>query len=565
MNLFDLYAKITLETGDYERSIKNVVSQASALQNSMDDTANKTDTVSNRTAVLRSRYEELQNKISRLTAELNRATTGTNAASQQNAELASKLKEAQEEASGLQREMSGLATDTESVKEVASDASDGLRKFSSGASDASTKSRGLGDVISDLAKRFGIDLPDGLTKTLNGLGNLSSKVLAVVAAATSATAAIVKLEKTMINMTKTAAEQARQLINLSSAIGMNTTQAQEWDYVLSSVGSSLEEAQGDISMFQERMLEAATGEGEAAEMFAKLGVTVTDVTTGTLRPAGEVLGEVVERLTLMHDITDRNATSSILLGGTGEKLTAVYDQQVGTLDELIEKKRQNGIVSEAELEMLADTDTALRDLSDTTDTVKTKLASQFAPAMINATEKLGDFISGLGQKLEETGIVDAVGNILIAASGLLEPLGILVSSILPALKPLLDAVAPMLALLADTATVITGVLTLDWDTIKRGLGIGGQSASARLYNTNKGYSYNYSTGQWYDPNVKTYDQLYAEYDAAVTSGGFSGTFEAWQQSGGDVYNINIDAKNVQEFNDIVDIAQNQKRLGRMYA
>lgn len=393
------------------------------------------------------------------------------------------------------------------------------------------------------------------------MGNLSTKALALSGALAAVVTAVIKVEKALIDMTKEASEQASQLINLSSAINMTTTEAQKWDYVLRTVGSSLEEAQGDLSMFQERILEAASGEGEAAEMFQKLGITVIDVTTGSLRPASDVLRELIEKLSDMEDVTDRNATSSILLGGTGEKLTAIYDEQVGTLDDLIKKKEENGIVSEEELKILDRTDSALQDLSGTTDTLKKRIASQFSPAMETAMKKLEEFISKVGNALIDTGIVDSMGNILIAAASLLEPLGVLADVILPKLAPILNMIAYPLALLADTATVITGIATFDWDTIRKGLGLDRNSAQAQLHYRGQGFEYDYSTGTWYDPNVRPFDDSdYWSYSNTPTSYSPS----SYSYSGGDIYNITIDAKNVREFNDVVEIMKNQRRLGRMY-
>ena len=393
------------------------------------------------------------------------------------------------------------------------------------------------------------------------MGNLSTKALALSGALAAVVTAVIKVEKTLIDMTKEASEQASQLINLSSAINMTTTEAQKWDYVLRTVGSSLEEAQGDLSMFQERILEAASGEGEAAEMFQKLGITVIDATTGSLRPASDVLRELIEKLSDMEDVTDRNATSSILLGGTGEKLTAIYDEQVGTLDDLIKKKEENGIVSEEELKILDRTDSALQDLSGTTDTLKKRIASQFSPAMETAMKKLEEFISKVGNALIDTGIVDSMGNILIAAASLLEPLGVLADVILPKLAPILNMIAYPLALLADTATVITGIATFDWDTIRKGLGLDRNSAQAQLHYRGQGFEYDYSTGTWYDPNVRPFDDSdYWSYSNTPTSHSPS----SYSYSGGDIYNITIDAKNVREFNDVVEIMKNQRRLGRMY-
>ena len=160
-----------------------------------------------------------------------------------------------------------------------------------------------------------------------------------------------------------------------------------------------------------------------------------------------------------------------------------------------------------------------------------------------------------------TGIVDSMGNILIAAASLLEPLGVLADVILPKLAPILNMIAYPLALLADTATVITGIATFDWDTIRKGLGLDPNSAQAQLHYRGQGFEYDYSTGTWYDPNVRPFDDSdYWSYSNTPTSYSPS----SYSYSGGDIYNITIDAKNVREFNDVVEIMKNQRRLGRMY-
>lgn len=70
------------------------------------------------------------------------------------------------------------------------------------------------------------------------------------------------------------AEAARETENLAQTMGMTTTEYQEWDYILKSVGYSAEQAQGDLSMLAERAMDAAEGVGEGAELFNKLGINV---------------------------------------------------------------------------------------------------------------------------------------------------------------------------------------------------------------------------------------------------------------------------------------------------
>ena len=119
---------------------------------------------------------------------------------------------------------------------------------------------------------------------------------------------------------------------------MSVESTQLWDYVLKSVGSSIEEAQGDLSAFQEKIMEAAEGTGEAYEMFSELGVAVQDE-NGALRETEPVLMDVIKALQLMGDETERNAISSTLLGGTGEKLIPLYNDNSQAIEHLMDRKR----------------------------------------------------------------------------------------------------------------------------------------------------------------------------------------------------------------------------------
>lgn len=494
---------------------------------------------------------------------------------------------------------------------------------------AQKNTTGLGDVIQTLADKAGIQLPKELTKAANGLGSVSVKALGVAAGIGTAIAAIVKIEKALIDMTKEAAEAAKQLRLLSSATNLSVESAQEWDYVLRTVGSSLEEAQGDLSALQEKMMDAAAGTGEGAELFGKLGISVTDA-SGKLKDTETILREVVTAMQLMGDETERNAISSALLGGTGEKLTALYDQESGALDDLIDKKRELGIASEAEVRELAKVSEAMLNLEEATEAAKTKVSAEFAPFLTEALEDISKLVVDLGTAVTESGLATTFGSMLSSVTDMLSVLGTGAGPVLKAFNALLQPIAETMALIADTATVIGGIFSLDWDMFKTGLGFnmsnGKLSNQQRLHYADalqtsewdpatgrwsgnaqinpddyvivgrnaddandeflRTHKYNPETGQWEENMGDLGD--WTKKRAGQNAGGTGNWRGGWtwvgengpelmrlpqgsqvlnsQESrdyGGDTYNITIDAKSVKEFEDIVRIVQNQRRLRRM--
>ena len=285
---------------------------------------------------------------------------------------------------------------------------------------------------------------------------------------------------------------------------------------------------------------------------------------------------------LMDDETERNAISSALLGGTGEKLTALYDQEAGALDDLIDKKRELGIASQAEVRELAKVSEAMLNLEQATDAAKTKVSAEFAPFLTDALEDISELVTALGAAATESGLATTFGSMLSSASSLLQVLGTMASPVLKAFNELLQPIAKTMALIADTSTVIGGIFSLDLDMIRTGLGLN-MSKTGQLSNMQKlEFSEGLKSSVW-DPVLGAWVGNYSGNATGTDNwrGGWTWVGEngpelmrlpqgaqimSNQESrdyGGDVYNITIDAKSVKEFEDIVRIVQNQRRLRRM--
>lgn len=485
--------------------------------------------------------------------------------------------------------------------------------------EASGKMAGLGDVLDKLAEKAGIKLPDGLTKAANGLGAVNAKALAAAGVVGALIAVIVKAEKALIDMTKASAEAAKNLSLLSQTTNLSIESAQEWDYTLKRVGSSLEQAQGDLSQLQEKMRDAAQGTGDGAELFDELGLSAKDA-TGQLKDTGTMLQEVTEALAGMSDKSERNAVASALLGGTGEKLIPILNEGSDALGRYAQEAHEAGaVLDEQTVAALNRTADAMAKLDATTDAAKNQISGEFAPYLTEALEDVTDLVRNLGKAAKDSGIADVLGSMLTSVTSLLSTLGSMAEPVFDIITAGLMPIAMLMAAIADTADLINSIFHLDWGGVKRSLGFG--MSSGELSNMQKlmykdqltSSSYNADLGGWSgnwtpeptyeemrwvppeeleDPEdpvnwVPTEEEKWQRGWGGNASGtdswrgGWSWVGEngpellrlpqgtqvmsnqASRSLGGDTYYITIDAKNIQEFEDIIRIVQTQRRRRRM--
>jgi len=87
-----------------------------------------------------------------------------------------------------------------------------------------------------------------------------------------------------------------EITKFSQVTGHSTDAYQRWDTVMKNVGYSMEQANGDLAALGEKAMDAANGAGEGAELFGKLGITVTD-TSGKLKTQEQLFQETYHRFT----------------------------------------------------------------------------------------------------------------------------------------------------------------------------------------------------------------------------------------------------------------------------
>ena len=501
-----------------------------------------------------------------------------------------------------------LRDNTDALKDAGVEAdnfSGGLEDLTEKTGSADEKSASLGDTMQSVADKLGIQLPDGAKKAIDGLGGVNTASGAAVFGMAALVTAIVKVEKALIDVTKESAKFADDILTMSMTTGQSTEQLQEFSYAAELIDVSVDTLQTSLTKLTNNMQNAMNGTGDAKKAFEQLGISVTD-SEGNMRSANDVFYDTIDALGRVQNATERDALSMDIFGRSAQDLNPLIIQGSDTLREYADEAHNVGYVLDNEaLSALGAVDDGFQRLKTTQEAVKNQMAAEFAPYLTSALEDIRGLIEKVGKALVDSGAVEAFGSILESSVSLLEPLGELVSAILPALSVVLKPVVEAVALLADAMELLVGLLTLNGDKIKTALGLNASSgqlshmqvASGR-YN---GYRYSQSAG-WIESGTHTEAELREEYAKNPV-----GTYEYWKQmqgynasgtdywyggrtligengpemailpqgtriltaqesrqvTGGDTYNITIPASSIKEFEDIIRIVKNRRRIGRM--
>ena len=457
--------------------------------------------------------------------------------------------------------------------------------------DSKGEAVGLGDAIGGAADKLGINLPEGATKALNSLNGINAGTAAAVGGFAALVAAVVKVEKQLMSITKESAAYVKEVKTLASVTGQSVEEVQEWQYASDMLGVTYDRVKDSLKEITNKMQEAQNGSEDTAKAFETLGVKI-EGTDGNLRSADAVFYDVIDSLGNMQNQAQRDALAMDLMSESAQELNPLIEVGSAGLKRYTDEAHELGYVLDNEaIKALNETDTAQQKLLKTQEAVTKQISAEYAPYMTEALGDTADFIQKIGKAFVESGVVDKFGSILSSATQILEPLGDLTVSVLPALDAALKPVATTMALIADTTNLLVGLLTFNGDKIKTALGLNmssgqlsnmqqlqykGALSSGQSYVSGVGYTgtggYMGADGKWHQ-NAAGNDN----FIGGVTWVGENGPEPVWlpqgsrigtnqegrSLSGGDTYNFIVQANEIREIDDFIRRMKNQRRVARM--
>ena len=426
----------------------------------------------------KARVEELRTAVAQAqavqaeaTAEFERQTAGLDKGSDAYRALAAQLEKTKKQTENWQAQLNRaeaglydlnheLDKNEKALKHARGEAEDSaglfdkLRQMFSG---TEKETVGLGDALNGAAEKLGIQLPDSAAKALNSLNGISAGTAACVAGFAAVAAAVAKVESALIDMTKEAAESAKEIETLASITGQSTTEVQQMEYAAEKLGVSYDRVKDSLKEITNTLQDAQNGSADTAEAFSKLGVKITGA-DGKLRDAQDVFLDVVDALGEVGNQSERDAIAMDLMSESAQELNPMIEAGREQIEAYAQAASEMGLVlEEDELSTLADVQSAFYDLEQQQKATKNHLAAEFAPYLASFYADMSEATGAFGEVLEDSGIVTAFGQLLQFVGELIEPTNELAGSALPTLQMALQGVALVLAVIVDSLRAIVGL------------------------------------------------------------------------------------------------------------
>ena len=127
MDLFNLQAKIGMDTSEYVRSVRDALKSADQMQSSNENAEKAADTLKNKIDVLAAKYDAASKRVEELTDAFNKASRESGATAEETQDLARQLSDAEKEAGNLKDELRRLTSSADDAENSTSKLSDKLK------------------------------------------------------------------------------------------------------------------------------------------------------------------------------------------------------------------------------------------------------------------------------------------------------------------------------------------------------------------------------------------------------------------------------------------------------
>ena len=500
-----------------------------------------------------------------------------------------KLTEAYGENDARTMRMAKAVKDTEAAllkqKRALEESKDAVENFGQEESKAEENTQDLGDALNDIGGKFGISLPKEMTNTLNGMLKIDTQTLVTIGTFAALAAAVVEVEKALISLTIESAAYADEILTQSAVTGLSTEALQEYQYAAELVDVSLDTLTSSQTKMIRSMDAARRGSKEQAEAFDKLGISVQNA-DGTLRDAQDVFSDAIDALGAISNETQRDGIAMTIFGRSARDLNPLIEAGSDGLRELTQEAHNVGyVMGDEALDALGAVDDQLQRMNRSGEALKNQIAVGMAPAVENLMEKGTDLFVRLQEAAEGSGILEVFGALLDVVSAL-EPLFDVLFGTAEDGVPVLQTLALALGVLADALTIVANTVAIVIELFKQlfnlisGKGFddsnltrygeniakvfSDEGASARAWNNGFGRNIGRNAdGTDYWPGGLTWVGERGPELVSLPQGSRVYSAEDSRNMGGDTFNFNINASDINDIQSLIEMAKNYRRSVRM--
>lgn len=290
------------------------------------------------------------------------------------------------------------------------------------------------------------------------IGNLVTSITTTTAVISSMISAVQQVAQAIGEVATRSTEWADDLETLSSQVGVSTTTLQEWAYASDFVDVSVETLQGSMTKLVRSMSEAQNGSTSAQAAFDSLGVSYQNI-DGSLKSTEQVFYEVIDALGGIENVAERDAMSMAIFGESAQDLNTLIEAGSGSLQAYGQEAQQLGIImSQDQIQALSSMQSSFDKLNNVMNASKNLLSASVAPLFAS--------------------IADAISQVDPAILAVVGGFGSLIS-VVSNLAPLLQGVAAITQLLTMSKIATAAATTVE-TVAEAGLGATAMATNVAL-------------------------------------------------------------------------------------
>lgn len=384
--------------------------------------------------------------------------------------------------------------------------------------------------------------------------------------AVAGVAAVAAITDKLFDLTKAVADYGDNIDKMSQKLGLSTEAYQKWDYVIGMAGGDIDSMAAGFKTMTSTLADAQNGSASAIQKFTDLGITIEDINSLSQE---EMFEKLVYTMQGMEDATQKASAATDLFGKSGQNMIPLLNQTEEATRELLDQTEQYGLI------MSEDSVAASATFGDTLSLIQQSLQ---ATGRALGEEMMPYFQSFLDWVIEHmpqiqniaTTVFSAIGTAIELLTPVFELLGTVVGGLLDIFSTTFSGIASFLTPIISTIErTINGLIDV-LNTLSLGLldldHIG--SSSSRAWDE---WDRQHGINQYANGGVVTsVKSVVGESGPEILD--LSGSMPTitpisnstvYGATGGNVYNVQIDASSVREFNDIVRMSQEAQRRQRM--
>lgn len=332
-----MLAQSQAELAKLDEQMQTVSGSAGDAARSQEELAKAAEQTAEKQEIMSRAVEAQRSKVAELQKAVDASASAYGDSAKETDKYRLELTKAETELNKMEKELGEAA-------QAAKQADDAMQGVGDSLPGATSNAEALGGVFGDIGGKvggildqIGVQLPSGLTSAIGQFGAMAGAAAAVVTA-------VANIVDEMNRARDEAANYIDDLNTTASIADLPTETIQEWQYMSESVDVSVDTIVKSLQKLKETMRDVTAQNGTFIQIGEKI-IPIYDEQTGQLRDLNEVFLDTLDGLKGIDDYLERDAASMAVFGKKANELNPLLDQSRQNIDAMRQAAHDYGYVT----------------------------------------------------------------------------------------------------------------------------------------------------------------------------------------------------------------------------